>query len=194
MRTGWKICDCSTWRREDPKRWILGSFQYLKLSKGWVSRWWGQTLLGGAQQLNKGQRSQNGIQFHLSIRNKLITLRVMEHWRKLPRSVVASPFLEILKTSLEAFLAIYCREYFFFCRDWTRQSPEVSFLWFCDSWNSVWFEGRNPVFFFFRGKMTEKKKKGSYIKSSETLGANFYLATLVLKVPGSLIMVQEHDF
>lgn len=114
MRTGWKICDCSTWRREDPKRWILGSFQYLKLSKGWVSRWWGQTLLGGAQQLNKGQRSQNGIQFHLSIRNKLITLRVMEHWRKLPRSVVASPFLEILKTSLEAFLAIYCREYFFF--------------------------------------------------------------------------------
>ncbi len=37
----------------------------------------------------------------------------MKHWNKLLGNVVASPSLEILKTSLEDFLAIQRREPFF---------------------------------------------------------------------------------
>lgn len=39
-----------------------------------------------------------------------ITVRVPEHWDKLPRDVVESPFLEIFKTYLKAILSTYCRE------------------------------------------------------------------------------------
>jgi len=41
--------------------------------------------------------------FQLNMR-KNFTLRVMEHWNRLPRGVGDSPFLEIFKTRLDAFL------------------------------------------------------------------------------------------
>ena len=42
--------------------------------------------------------------FHLNMRKNFFTVRVAEHWKRLPRETVESPSLEILKTHLDAFL------------------------------------------------------------------------------------------
>lgn len=42
--------------------------------------------------------------FHLNMRKKFFTLRVEKHWNRLPRQVVESPSLEIVKTHLDTFL------------------------------------------------------------------------------------------
>ncbi|KFZ53645.1 hypothetical protein N321_13578, partial [Antrostomus carolinensis] len=42
--------------------------------------------------------------FRLNMRKISFTVRVTEHWNRLPREVVESPSLEILKTRLDAVL------------------------------------------------------------------------------------------
>ena len=42
--------------------------------------------------------------FHLNMRTNFFTLRVTEHWNRLPRETVESPSLEIFKTCLDAIL------------------------------------------------------------------------------------------
>ncbi|GAB0185747.1 hypothetical protein GRJ2_001040000 [Grus japonensis] len=42
--------------------------------------------------------------FHLNMRKSFFTVRVIEHWSRLPREVVESPSLEIFKTCLDAIL------------------------------------------------------------------------------------------
>jgi len=40
--------------------------------------------------------------FHLNMRKNFFTLRVTEHWNRLPREAVESPSLEISQTDLDA--------------------------------------------------------------------------------------------
>ena len=39
--------------------------------------------------------------FRLNIQNKLLTVRVVMHWNRLPREVVDAAFLEVLKARLD---------------------------------------------------------------------------------------------
>ncbi|KFV78612.1 hypothetical protein N308_02125, partial [Struthio camelus australis] len=50
-----------------------------------------------------GHKLNHG-KFHLNLRKSFFPLRVTEHWRRLPRGAVESPFLEIFKTLLDVIL------------------------------------------------------------------------------------------
>jgi len=42
--------------------------------------------------------------FHINMKKNFFTVRVMEHWNRLPRGVVESLSMEIFKTHLDAYL------------------------------------------------------------------------------------------
>ncbi|KFV84010.1 hypothetical protein N308_10830, partial [Struthio camelus australis] len=46
----------------------------------------------------------NHRKFHLNLRKCFFTVRVPEHWSRLPREVVESPSLEIFKSRLDVIL------------------------------------------------------------------------------------------
>ncbi|KFV80967.1 hypothetical protein N308_12093, partial [Struthio camelus australis] len=46
----------------------------------------------------------NHRQLHLNLRKNFFTVRVTEHWNRLPRGVVESPSLEIFKSRLDVIL------------------------------------------------------------------------------------------
>lgn len=62
--------------------------------------------------------------FPLNIRKQFFTVRVTKRWHSLPREVVASPSLEILKSDLDIVLRDQLKVALLQERGWAR-SPEV---------------------------------------------------------------------
>jgi len=54
------------------------------------------------------------------MRKNFFTLRVMEHWNRLPREVVVSPSLEVFKTRLDKVLCSLLWVTLLGQGDWTR--------------------------------------------------------------------------
>ena len=62
---------------------------------------------------------------HLNMRKNFLTLRVMEHWNRLPGEVVDSPSLEIFKTHLDKVLCSLLWVTLLWQGGWTRWPTEV---------------------------------------------------------------------
>jgi len=60
------------------------------------SQWYSATKGNGHKQKHR--------KFHLNTRKNYFTLRVTDHWNRLPREVVDSPSLKMLKTRLDEVL------------------------------------------------------------------------------------------
>ncbi|TRZ18700.1 hypothetical protein HGM15179_008383, partial [Zosterops borbonicus] len=77
----------------------------LNSSQRWVARGGGQTLSSGAQQEEEEQLPQSKSQeVSLQHEKNFFTLRMAEHWLRLPREVLESPSLSTIQTHLDVFL------------------------------------------------------------------------------------------
>ena len=82
---------------------LIAAFQYLKgaykkdrdklFSRACCNR-----TRGNGFKLKEGR-------FRLDVRKKFFTMRVMKHWNRLPREMVATPSLEVFKVRLDGALS-----------------------------------------------------------------------------------------
>ncbi|GAB0176075.1 hypothetical protein GRJ2_000072700 [Grus japonensis] len=81
---------------------LTAAFQYLKgayrkAGGGLFTRAWSDRTRGNGLKLKEGR-------LRLDIGKKFFTVRVVRHWSRLPREVVASPSLEVFKARLDGAL------------------------------------------------------------------------------------------
>jgi len=82
---------------------LLAAFRYLKgaykkAGEGLFTRTCGDTTRGNAFKLKEGR-------LRLDIRKKVFIMRVVRHWNRLAREVVAAPSLEVFKARLDRALS-----------------------------------------------------------------------------------------
>lgn len=63
--------------------------------------------------------------FHLNIGKHFLTMRVAKHWNKLPKHIVKSPSVEVLKTQLNIVLGNLLQQALLEQWDQTRWSQEI---------------------------------------------------------------------
>ena len=150
-RTGWELGLCSL---EKKRLWrqLVVAFQYLKGSyrkegDRLFSRACGDRIRGNGFKFKEGR-------FRLDIRKKSFTVRVVRHWKRLPRDVVDAPSLQTFKVRLDqalgnlAYLLCPCA----LQRSWTRWPSEVSsnskgsmiivIIWTASNWAILVIGGR----------------------------------------------------
>jgi len=82
---------------------LIAAFQYLKgayrkAGEGLFTWVCSDRTRGNGCKLKEGR-------FRLDIRKKIFTMRVVKHWRRLPREVVAAPSLAVFKARLDGALS-----------------------------------------------------------------------------------------
>jgi len=82
---------------------LIAAFQYVKRAyrkdgKGLFTRVCRDRTKGNGCKLKEGR-------FRLDIRKKFFTMRVVKHWKRLPREAVGAPSLELFKAGLNGALS-----------------------------------------------------------------------------------------
>jgi len=82
---------------------LIAAFQYLKAGyrkdgEGLFTKTCSDRTRGNGSKLKEGR-------FRLDIRKKFFTMRVVKHWNRLPREVVAAPSLAVFKARLDGALS-----------------------------------------------------------------------------------------
>lgn len=101
--------------------------------------------------------------FHLNVR-KNFTVRIAEHWNRLPTDLVESPSVEIVKSCLDTILSNMLWGTMLEQRGWTKQPPVVpsnithsAILWIYDFCTTEWsksnikLRGKSQEVFSLRG-------------------------------------------
>ncbi|GAB0180042.1 hypothetical protein GRJ2_000469500 [Grus japonensis] len=81
---------------------LIADFQYLKgaywkAGEGLFTRTWSDRTRGNGFKLKEGR-------FRLDTRKKFFTVRMVRHWKRLPREAVEAPSLEVFKARLDGAL------------------------------------------------------------------------------------------
>ena len=102
LRKGWVTWVCSASRKEDWEGILL---MFINIISVGVKRTWPTSFQQsvGTGQGETGKKLEHR-KFHTNMWRNFFTVRVTDHWSMLPREVVESPSLEIIKTHLDAYL------------------------------------------------------------------------------------------
>ena len=136
----------------------------------------------------------------LDMRTKMFTVRLIKHWKRLPREVVESQFLRIFKAQLDMALSNLLDWTILWARGWIAWHPEVSsdphcpmFLWTpLQSWGcSQRSAARNTNLFGIHLQQVspEEKSCNHFLKKEKArIAVYLKLRAVVMSVPKSCMI------
>jgi len=102
VRKSWESWGCSAWRGEGSRETLeqlpVPGGVCKKAGEELYTRPWSDRTRGNGFKLKEGR-------FRLDIKKKIITMRVVRPWPRLPREAVAAPSLAVLKARLDGALS-----------------------------------------------------------------------------------------